>query len=93
MRLGLLTLLPLMFAISALAALPGNSGAGKTLHDASCVSCHDSGVYTRTDRRIDSLASLRTQVQACGHAAKINLSSDEQQNLVKYLNEQFYKFK
>jgi cytochrome c5 len=37
------------------AATPGNSVEGKRLHDAKCIGCHDSGVYTRKDRTVRSL--------------------------------------
>ena len=36
---------------SAYAELPGDSVDGKRLHDANCMGCHDTGIYTRKDRR------------------------------------------
>jgi cytochrome c5 len=29
------------------AELPGDSADGKRLHDSNCMSCHDTGIYTR----------------------------------------------
>ena len=75
------------------AALPGNSANGKKLHEANCGACHDSRVYTRKDRRIKSLDALKGQLQGCGHVAKKDFSPAEQQDIVKYLNEQFYHFR
>ena len=34
------------------AALPGDSAEGKRLHDANCMGCHNTGIYTRKDRLI-----------------------------------------
>ena len=50
-------------------------------------------VYTRKDRQIQSLESLKQQVDNCGHMAKVELSPTEQQSIVKYLNDQFYRFR
>jgi mono/diheme cytochrome c family protein len=77
---------------NAYAALPGDSADGKRLHDANCMGCHDTGVYTRKDRRIRSVDSLKQQLSSCSHAAKKEFSAVETQNIVKYLNDQFYKF-
>lgn len=75
------------------AALLGDSTKGKRLHETNCTGCHDSGVYTRKDRRVKSLDALKGQLQGCGHMAKKEFSTTEQQDIVKYLNEQFYRFR
>jgi mono/diheme cytochrome c family protein len=75
------------------AALPGDSAQGKKLHDANCVSCHNTSVYTRKNHQIKSLDALSQQLNECTHAAKVTLTEDEQKSIVKYLNEQFYQFK
>jgi mono/diheme cytochrome c family protein len=89
------TLLFLIAALgaSAQAALPGDAATGKKLHEANCVKCHDAGVYTRQDRKIKSVAALKEQLGACSHAAQVILTDDEQQHIVKYLNETYYRFK
>ena len=79
--------------MSARAALPGDSVEGKKLHDVNCVSCHNASIYTRRDRHVNSLAALNEQVDGCLHGAQVKLTPDQQKSLVKYLNEQFYKFK
>jgi hypothetical protein len=81
-----------LMASSALAALPGDSADGKRLHDANCTGCHDSGVYTRKARSIRSLDALKQQLDTCGHATKKEFSATEKQNIVKYLNDQYYRF-
>ena len=74
------------------AALPGDSAAGKRLHDANCMGCHDTGIYTRKDHLIRSLEALKTQLIDCSHAVNNQFSATETQNIVKYLNDRFYKF-
>lgn len=88
-----LVLLTALFLPAAHGALPGDAARGKTLHDANCLKCHDTGVYTRKDRRMKSVASLQEQMGACSHAAQVILTDDEQRDIMKYLNEQFYKFR
>lgn len=82
----------LMLATNAHAALPGDVAEGKRLHQAHCVECHDTGVYTRKDRKMGSVDAVRQHMQSCSHMAKLSLSSAQEQHLLKYLNEQFYRF-
>ena len=77
---------------SAYAALPGDSSNGKKLHDANCTGCHDNRIYTRKDRHVKSLDALKGQLEACDHVAGKHFSAAEKQDLVKYLNQQFYRF-
>lgn len=89
-------LFPALIAVSIAAqaaTLPGNAAAGKKLHDASCMSCHTDSVYTRNDRHVTSLPALEKQVNACGHMADVTLAKPQVDDLVKYLNQTYYKFK
>lgn len=93
---GLLTAVALTLGLSlaaGAAAASGNAVAGKTLHDANCLSCHDTRVYTRNDRRVNSLDGLMGQIDACEHALNRNFAQSQIDDLVKYLNETYYKFK
>ena len=89
-RLLLSTLLAI--APLAQAALPGDSAEGKKLHEANCTGCHNASVYTRPDHQIKNLPALKEQLNECTHAAQVTLTDAQQQSIVKYLNEQFYKF-
>ncbi len=93
MKRTLFALVTFAVGVSAHAALPGDSAQGKRLHDANCMGCHNTSVYTRKDRRIQSLDGLHQQLNDCSHAAKVKFVVEEQRSVVKYLNEQFYKFK
>jgi cytochrome c553 len=74
------------------ASLPGDSAEGKRLLDANCMKCHQTDIFTRKDRKVQSLDALKDQLVACSHAAKKEFSANEMQDLLKYLNDQFYHF-
>jgi len=79
-------------ASSALAASAGDVADGKRLHDARCGGCHDTSVYTRKTRSVHTLDELKQQLDSCGHASGQELSASQKQEIVKYLNDQFYRF-
>jgi hypothetical protein len=86
-----------LFACAALltfAAVPGHAAAvdGKKLHDTYCSKCHDSNVYTRKDHFVQSRAMLERQLGKCSHMIQHEFSPEENQALLKYLNDNFYKF-
>jgi len=87
------SLLFLLMPSSAYAELPGDSADGKRLHDANCMGCHDTGIYTRKDRLVGSLDALKEQLSSCSHMAKKEFSAIETQNIIKYLNDRFYQFR
>ena len=87
------SLLILLMPSSAYAELPGDSADGKRLHDANCMGCHDTGIYTSKDRLVRSLDALKEQLGSCSHMAKKEFSAIETQNIIKYLNDQFYQFR
>ena len=73
---------------------------GKQLHNENCVKCHVSmvggdgtGIYTREDRRIDSLEALNNQVRRCKTSLGVPWPDDQIADVVAYLNKNFYKFK
>jgi cytochrome c553 len=74
------------------APLPGDSEEGKRLLDANCMKCHGTDIFTRKDRKVQSLDALKEQLVACSHAAKKEFSASEMQDLLKYLNDEFYRF-
>ncbi|HEU0203047.1 MAG TPA: hypothetical protein VFR86_21775, partial [Burkholderiaceae bacterium] len=51
----------LLVTLAAQAALPGDAAVGKRLHEANCTGCHDTAVYSRTNRSIRSLGALKQQ--------------------------------
>ena len=87
------SLLILLMPSAYAAELPGDSADGKRLHDANCMGCHDTSIYTRQDHLIRSLDALKEQLGDCSHMAKKEFSAIEAQNIIKYLNDQFYQFR
>lgn len=87
------TLLILLMPSAYAASLPSGSADGKRLYDANCMGCHDTSVFTRKDRVVQSLDALKKQLVSCSHAAKKEFSASEMQDLLKYLNDQFYQFR
>jgi cytochrome c553 len=91
------SLLATLLLISASAAqadalLLGDAAKGKALHGRHCTGCHDNAVYTRADRSVRSTEGLMGRVKFCNTQLKTGLSKDELNDLVKYLNESFYRF-
>ncbi|HAO70444.1 MAG TPA: hypothetical protein DCQ65_02450 [Gammaproteobacteria bacterium] len=66
---------------------------GGALHEESCVRCHDSGMYTRDNSKIQNHFDLRSQVSACANNLGTGWFPDEEGSVVDYLNNQYYKFK
>jgi len=78
--------------------LLGDSASGKTIHDSKCDACHTaqfqpgSKIYTRPDRRVKTVEGLMKQVAFCNAQTGANLSDNQVNDVIKYLNETFYKF-
>lgn len=66
---------------------------GRALHDKHCMQCHDSAVYTREDRRVNSMAGLKKQVQRCELSLGLKWFDDDIENVALYLNQTYYHFK
>lgn len=92
MKVILIAPVMLFLAVSAHAAVPGDGAEGKHLHDGNCTGCHDTSVYTRQDHKVRSLDGLKQQVENCTHMAQKEFSPAERQDIVKYLNDRFYRF-
>jgi hypothetical protein len=87
------SLLILLMPSAYAAALPGDSAEGKRLYDANCMGCHDTGIHIRKDRMVQSLDALKKRLGDCSHMAGKEFSATETQNIIKYLNDQFYQFR
>ena len=75
--------------IPAIAADPEN---GSKLHAENCSRCHDSSVYTRENRHVQSLPRLGRQVRLCKDNLGITWFDDEVNDVIHYLNTRYYKF-
>ena len=77
-----------------------NPAHGKDLHDANCLSCHASlmggnpnMIYTRSDRRVTTIDALRNQVTRCKTTVGVPWPEDQIEDVVEYLNANFYNIK
>ncbi len=95
---------PLLFVTTSLLLISPLTQAadierGKSLHDDNCINCHaklmggnGTGIYTRQDRRIETLSGLKKQVKRCKNSLGATWPEDQIDDLVAYLNSYFYKF-
>ncbi len=74
------------------AAQAANVEHGKILHASQCTSCHNSSVYTRSNRMVTSLPGLEAQVGRCKMARGLAWSDQDIADVVAYLNADFYHF-
>lgn len=69
---------------------------GKELHDESCIDCHmmseHTSLYTKQDRKVDSLHSLGGQVSACTQILNITWFPEDERDVVEFLNDRYYMF-
>ncbi len=79
--------------------LLGDARRGQALHDRACTRCHvsmvggdGSAIYTRENRRIRSVEGLEARVAGCSRNTGAGFSPEQVQDVVKYLNDGFYKF-
>lgn len=82
--------LPVMFA--CVAAATADDFAAGPYHQQYCTRCHDTGVYTRSNRRVGSHAALEAQVARCDANLATKLFPEDLAQLVEYLNDGYYHF-
>jgi len=92
-RLGFALILLLPAASLADTLLMGDAKKGDRLHNQSCTACHDNQVYTRKDRKIRTINGLENRVEMCSMNLKTNFTESQNSDIVKFLNDSFYKFK
>ena len=79
-------------AMTAMNTSSASDHPGKGIHDANCISCHDTGVYTRADRKVKDYSQLTAQVQRCDANLGAKLSQEDLGKVIDYLNSAFYNF-
>ena len=93
MKKSLITFLSL-YLLAAGNSLPAaDIEKGRKLQQRHCMSCHDDSMYTRDNRRIKSMSSLRTQVQRCESTLGLKWFDTDIDAVAAYLNQSYYHFK
>ncbi|WP_036302711.1 cytochrome c [Methylotenera sp. L2L1] len=98
----LLRYMVLLLISSSASAEPfqnADAQAGKILVNQHCISCHassfggdGSGIYTRELRKVKNANALAAQVRNCNTMLGLKWFEDEELNVAKYLNQQYYKY-
>ncbi|MDJ0880968.1 MAG: cytochrome c [Gammaproteobacteria bacterium] len=86
------TMFSLLLLFFSAIAMGADYIQGEQLHMKSCTGCHDSALYTRDNRRVQSLPKLQSQVRFCKDNLGITWFDDEVDSVTLYLNNEFYKF-
>jgi len=80
-------------------ASASDTSQGQQLHEEHCAGCHRNmtggearALYTRSDRRVRSLAQLRERVRYCQGELELGWSADRAEAVVDYLNSHYYGF-
>lgn len=89
-RAGLL-LLTLGLALTAPKTDAADAANGEKLHQ-DCLQCHGTKVYLPPRRKINSLKALRKEVERWNDSYNPKMSKAEIDDLVAYLDRDFYKF-
>jgi len=84
----------ILVPVLSTAAEPAASGSvdAQALYDANCTKCHGPEVYTRDDRRIESLDALHGQVRTCEQNLELTWFDDQVDAVASLLNRKYYKF-
>lgn len=85
-------LVAITVAMTAGTASAADEFDAKSFVEQRCVECHDSSVYTRPNRRVDSLKRLEAQVRFCDAQLGVGLFDEDVDAIVKHLNDTYYKF-
>jgi hypothetical protein len=98
MRLAL-ALFALLLCPALAQAVPDTSVGKKLVAEKNCETCHNNktmgdakAVYLRKDRKVTSMAKLKAQVALCNSELNLQLFPDDEEHIVAYLNQTYYKF-
>jgi mono/diheme cytochrome c family protein len=87
----------LLFVPVAHAADPAEGR--KLVEQKHCETCHHnqtmgdaSAIYLRKDRHVTSMEKLKSQVAVCNSELNLQLFPEDEEHIVAYLNQQYYKF-
>jgi mono/diheme cytochrome c family protein len=78
------------FALAPAAAAAGDAAKGERLHQ-SCLQCHGTELYVPPRRKVKTLAALRKETARWADYYNPKFTKAEVEDLVAYLNRDFYK--
>jgi len=77
---------------TAKTALTEQLAEGKELNTDNCTKCHNTSVYTKEDRKVQTLKVLTKRVKGCNTKTGAGLDDEELEALTLFLNTEYYKF-
>lgn len=100
MRLPVFLLMPFALGLSSGALAAADVAEGKKLvAEKKCEICHNNktlgdakAVYLRKDRKVTSIEKLKAQVAMCNSQLNLGLFPEDEEHIVAFLDETYYKF-
>jgi len=90
---------PLVLLFVPLAHAADPAAGKKLVEEKRCETCHHnqtmgdaSAIYLRKDRHVTSMEKLKSQVAVCNSELNLQLFPEDEEHIVSYLNQQYYKF-
>ena len=74
-----------------LAPLPFTPSRGQLLYEHHCLSCHESVLHIRSNRKVSSFAEIQHQVIHWSGVLKLTWKMEEISDVTQYLNSRYYK--
>ncbi len=90
MKLLNITLITTVLAFSHSAQADVSNG--QELHGESCVRCHGTDLYTRSNRNVNDIKRLGSQVRFCKDSLSVTWFDEDVSDVIDYLSESYYKF-
>ncbi|HEX6003301.1 MAG TPA: cytochrome c [Burkholderiales bacterium] len=78
-------------SVSGYARAAGNADRGAALHE-SCLGCHGTEVYAPPAAKVKSASALKKEVERWNDRYNPKFSKQEVEDLIAYLNRDFYHF-
>jgi len=89
----ILLLLAISLIITTFNSQAADLDNGRTLHTGNCLACHTSNMYKSKVRKVHDLAALTARVKRCDFSLGTQWFDDDIDDVVAYLNRDYYKFK
>ena len=96
--LRLLAATLLVLCLDALAS-PSAAEGKKLVEEKKCETCHHNktygdakAIYLRKDRKVTSWEKLVSQVRACNSELNLQLFPDDEEHIVAFLDDTYYRF-
>ncbi|MGQ0524774.1 MAG: c-type cytochrome [Betaproteobacteria bacterium] len=87
---ALVAIIVLTISASGIALAAGDPARGAALHEA-CLGCHGTELYVPPKAKIKTLSALKKEVDRWNDRYNPKFSKQEIEDLVVYLNRDFYK--